>query len=300
MTDSIRIATDTAFTGTATDLAAFPVPSKDRFELTKTSTDIVFDALNALGHAGAALPSNNTALPAAGLVNVANDSPLAIPAAARGAATAARISVDPTFLIDGNGRGGIDFAGGSGKPLLIAKAAVNAQDVGNPVVEGFKDFLMSVWAKPNSIPAGGADRSMFGFGALAVRRVWGFRLNANGGFVVAEGQTGNSGTVTAGVWVHLAAHYAFNTGTGAITINTWKNGVPQLVNGAHSATTANLTADVQTTMRCQIGQGIGGAVFDGVIPYASRIFTNIAGHVLDPATLVAAEYAATKGPIAGL
>lgn len=292
MPDSIRIKTDAGFTGTAADLAAFTVVSPDPVEMTKTVTDWTFDALDAAGFVSGVLPANGGTIGALGLANVANDSPLALPAALRAVVTASN-TAQAGFELDANGRGGFLPGADSTKAPTVHKAGIADNLVSNPTGEGYLDFLATIWCKPNT-----GGRAIMGCGGNG-NRLWGFGINAGG--AINENMGGRAlGAIAAGTWTQLAVHHAFNVGSGVITIRVFRDGVELGVAAAGSRTIAQQSALAQNLAVMRLGGNAVDPAFDGTIARADRVFTAIAGHEVDPAAYVAADYAANKSRIAGL
>lgn len=298
MSTSIQIKSDAAFTGAATDLAAFIVPSCDPAEMTKTSTHFTLDALTAYGYATGALPATGASLGAGGLVNVANDNPPALPSAAQGAVTATlSTGAQPVVRIDANGRGGLDFTGAGALNLHQSSVADNL--VGNPVAEGYIDFVVTAWVMQTTL-ASGAPQGVAGCGTSGSTKMWGWYLNQTDQSI-REALTGATLLGLAlNSWYQIGAHYSFNTTSGAITVRLFANGAEIGSAAVASTTIATMAGWPTAATRTQVGSIMAFGPFSGVIADIDRVFTALAGHIIDPAVFVAAEYAANKTRIAGL
>lgn len=290
------------FTVTATDAerAKMMVRSQDLSYMTRLTSDWTFDAITAAGHAAGSLPSNGATLPVAGLVNVAINSPAAIPVGLRGAVTAKANNgavTDPTFDISA-GIGGVNFSG-SKDPLQILKASIADNAVCNPIVEGYLDFLALTWIKPVALGNWGC----FGLGDQgAVNRIWGCYCNGGGNFKEALSDRIFTG-VAAGAWSQIGMHYRYDTGANKIYVRTFVNGAEVNAGSAATAVTAtptSQTASSYTNAKMQIGGNRVDPAFNGTVARASRHFTAISGQTLDPLLLVQQDYAANHLRITGV
>lgn len=301
MTTTIDIIFDAGLTGSAAALAAFPVESADQAMMTKTTTDWQFSGLTAFGYAGSAIPADGASLPAGGLVNVGVDSPKALTDNAPsivGAASAVVVNgTAPKVRIDSNGRGGIDFTGSSS--LEVHKAGIANNNVGNPVAESFLDFVVTGWVKLTTA-VGASPFGVFGCGTNGSQKMWGFYLN-NSDQSIREALSGAIlAIIGTNTWYQIAAHYSFNTTSGAITLRLFLNGTEVGAAQVVSTTISTMTGWSTSATRTQIGAIMAFGPWTGVITEPHRVFTAIPGHVIDPAAFVAAEYAANKSLVAGL
>lgn len=278
----------TGFIAADADLARLPVDAQDGYQLARTTTDWIFDASQG-GYAGIiGTPGNGTNLPAGGMLNLANDNPLALPAPLRGAVTLkSQLSKDATVERDPNGYVGIEQAGGTNyTATLVQKVGIADTAIGHPPTEGFRDFVVIAWLYPYTL----AHWSPIGCGNStgAQTRFWGLVCSPGG--VLSEVLSLRPIPLVTGKWQQVAMHYRYDVAGNKIYVRTWLDG--EEISPGTFATPVSMTptamaalphADTQT----QIGGNNVDQVFDGLIGRLERIFTGIAGHTLDPAQEVA-------------
>lgn len=292
-----------SITGSDAARARFPLRSRDPALLTRLTSDWCLDATVAVGHASGTLPADAAALGAGGLVNLANNSPLAIPAGLRGAVSCVANGAAPSFSNSGAGNRGINRNGeATSAGLRIAKVGIADVDVGHPPSEGFLDFLFLIWARPSALNYWSlAGCSNNNFGADMVK-FWG--ITCNGGGAVQESLSGRGlAGLAAGTWAQIGSHYSYNTGSGAILVRSFINGGE--VNAGLAATpvattTAAMAAAISTATKSWIGSNGIDPCFKGLIGRAERILTGLPGNSLDPLALVVADFAVNRARIAGL
>lgn len=292
---------NTAITGTDAERAKFPVRSPDPAFRTKLTTDWCVDATTAVGFQTGSLPADTANIGT--LVNVANDSPPALPVGIRGAVTAL-INLGAVTMTNGGAAGtrGITRNGeGTSNGVKVVKAALGANAIGHPPTEGFLDFLVIAWCKPTALNTWsllGCSNNNSGSNQF---KFWGIDCSAAGNFRESLSLRTLTGAA-AGAWSQVAVHYRFDTSGGAIYVRTFVNGVE--VNAASagtaiSTTPANMTAAGNTATRTLIGSNFIDVCFKGIIGRVERIFTAQSGNTLDPLLLVQQDYAANRLLVTG-
>lgn len=279
-----------AFTGTDAERRAFKVASRDPFELTETAHDFSIDPMVADCHAGGAVPASGTALPAGGMINLANDNALALPAGLRKVATV-KPGAGAFNLIDTGGGviGLTDPAPGNGRGMILQKAGLADNLVGHPPSEGWLDFLQIAWFRPAAL----GYQSVFGYGTGG-QRFYGVYMN--GGGALLEPLSGKGfAAVTANTWCQTAAHFRFAGGN--IYVRTFLNGAeisPATGNVAIATSQATMNGWAFASGKALIGGNNTDPSTGGAIGAFDRIFTGIAEHVLDPQELVTANWNAKR------
>lgn len=297
MSSAILIQSDAGFVGSAADLAAFPVPSADPSDMARTATDFIIDALVAEGFAAGALPADGADLPAGGLINLGLDNPRAlseVSAKLVGAVDARALGAAPKVARDGNGRGGVSFATGSA--LVMRKVGLTDTQAFNPVEEGYRDFLVVGWARPATVTA---NAGLFGAGSGA-GRLWGLATNGGGHIAEAFSNRQVVAGYQPGVWYHLGLWYHFDTVAGTITTRIFAGGSEVGAATVAATSLATYAGYSNGQVSARLGSLPSFATFSGTIARLERVFTGIPGHEIDPAAYIAADYAATKGRVAGL
>lgn len=290
-----------AFVSSDAERRAFLVRSPDSMLLARTTHDYIFDPAIAAGYSGGAIPSIGAALPAGGLINVANDSPLGIPVGLRGAVTAVAVSGTNPLVAD-DGEGGVALAPVYSFDMpIIKKAGIADNLVGRPAAEGFLDFLWICWFKASDYKSAG----LLGYGSPGIGPVWGASFSnsgagaASGFFERMSARAIWPSPLAANTWWQGAAHYRFDTGGNHIYVRTFLNGTETNLGLAAtpvSATPTGLSAQSTSGAQSTLFGDWGGAADPvGMVGRQERIFTGISGHTLDPLEEVQRNWAAVRG-----
>lgn len=294
MADAYSFSFPDAFSGSDAARRAFPVRSPDGFSQTRTTTDWIFDAAQGAYFGMVGIPANGTALPAGGMLNLANNSPLAIPAGLRGAVTLKSQAGKNATVETADSRVGIKQATGTNfTSTIVQKAGIADQNVGHPPTEGFLDFLVIDWFRPNALAQWGAIGCSNNNAGSQQQKFWGFGSNPGGTVFEVLSTATRPIPVVPNRWQQVAIHYRFDTVGGAIYVRSFYNG--NEVNATAAATPVAMTPAAMTALphantQTQVGGNYIDSAFDGLTGRVERTFTSIAGHTLDPAEEVARNW----------
>lgn len=255
--------------------------------MTTVGTDFIFDFHKADSFAAAALPAQDAT--AFSLVNLARDTAPAIPRSAS-AVTAAQFDGAAPSTYDVT-QGLMVLPSSVGPPAVLAKSGLLLQKGGiannrvcEPLLEGFKSFLLICWFRLAANPAAACSPLLLGVSG-------GF--NPNGGWTINPGQglyeavgNQNLGALTLNTLYQFGVHYAFDTTAGTSQITNFINGAQYSTYVGR--TVANYAANVSNA-RTRIGGGQGFALPSGSVGRVLREFTSISG--VDPLAYVAKDYA---------
>lgn len=267
------------------------IASNDPTELTLIAEDFCFDSRLAAGYVAGVLPAPGAAFPTSGLVSVArDDQPLLAglgnaAALGRPVGSPAQTTLTPsTPATPGSVAAlGIDFTGTPS--AYVHKTGLADNVVCHPPSEGFIDHVMMAWVRMTAVPGG---LNVFG-------SVLGGGLRFGGNLTPSDALNPSitfGSPVAVNTWNHLAIHYDFDTQANTTTVRRFLNG--QEV-GAPAAGLAPTAYPANTAGgRCSVGGQSGSGGFPGTILRPRRVFTAIAGHALDPAKVVADEFAAVR------
>ena len=275
-----------AINGTDAQRARFLVRSPDPALQTKLTTDWTFDATTDAGFVDGVVPVPGGSVNS-GLANVARDNPSAIPATLRGVVRATEPAV--IYGLAQQGFRGLRF-NDPYAPLIVEKVGVTINGIGHPPTEGFLDFLMVAWIRPDYLgywSAFGFSNNELGSNAY---RYWG--LTCNGGGVVLESMSGRQiDGLAANTWTQVGLHYRFSGNS--IYVRTFVDGAEtnlDLAGTPVSRTITDIAAAPIGYTRMAIGSNLVDPCIQGLIARVDRKFTGLAGNTLDPARMVAADY----------
>lgn len=304
MTLSLQLPTTTVTTDALR--ARFPVRSKDPNFTTQLATDCSFDATVATGFATGTLPANGGTVGAGGMVNLANDNPPALPVAVKGAVTVAANSAAIAYVDTGAGARGMSWNGeGTANGGKVSKAAIADKAVWHPPTEGFLDFAFIVWVKPtilNYWSLVGCSNQNAGANQY---KFWGLACNASA--VFSETLSARPIAIAAAVWNQVGVHYRYDVPNNLIYVRTFLNGAEvntslagTAVATTPTALTAGATGDsANAHTKAMIGSNNIDPCLRGIVGRWDRHFTARTGNTLDPAVLVAKNYASGHLAITG-
>ena len=262
---------------------SMPIAANDRSGFATISDDFIFDAMDPNCYSGGVLPAVSAAMPTAGLVNLANDTALAISrTAAAGAVTA--IPSDGTKLPTFSGKG-LRFLSGTCSPLNISKIGTTISRVAEPVLEGNVPFLDIVFFKINTF-ANAVSPYCAGLNN-STSRYGGFITTSAGGLIGAFPNQGTTIQPTASTWMQLACYHTFDPVGLQTTLRLYLNGA---FLASDTGSWTNTQGSANSSARAQIGGVAGANVMDGEVARVRRVYTTpwLAG-LSGPASLAAID-----------
>lgn len=294
------------FAGAAGGLAVFPVNTRDPSLQAGVTTHWLFDFVTPAGWASGEIPANGANVPVPGAVDISRPDKLALPVPLRKAVTVLDNTPPSTFTL-ASGRGGFHNPGGVFGGAHLRMADTSPNNVGHPPSESFKDFLASVWLKPNG---GVTFGSYFGYGTNSSGAdqtvFWG--VGVDYGNVVKEFMTNTplTGLIVADTWVNIAVSYRFDIPADKIFVRIFINGDPigpeaEAVNFV--AKPSQQSAWPNVSGYCGLGSNMRLPGADVTYARYRRDFTSIAGLEMNGVAIAAAakaEWIANKSRIAGL
>jgi hypothetical protein len=263
-----------------------PVLSNDSFKnISKVSTDFIFQPTNALGYSSGSLPANGASVGT--IINLSRD---VAPLLSRtGAVTALPFDAGNQATFD-TSKGAV-FAPTTKQPLSISKVNVASNVICSPNFEGFIDFMIGCWFRVTAYPASQAGIFACGYSG---GKDWGVLLNnigAGGGLreMTSNSQI-NSGAISLNTLYHVAVLYRFNVVANTTTITLYLNGVVFSSGIVGQVPTAYATAT--GNRKCFIGGANGYVNLTGSVSRVTRDYVGLSSftdaQVLD---IVKQEYA---------
>mgnify|MGYP003440467093 CR=1 FL=1 len=258
-----------------------PVLSNDPTLLTAIAEDFCFEYGTAASYASGTVPADGAVV--GSLANLAPDIALAL----------ARVDAVTAAVYDAGNVPTIDVTKGwqcgtAKKGFVVNKVGVVNYRVGEPVLEGFKSFVVMAWVR---LTAGGdANQSPLLCGnSTGATTNWGVQ-SLSGGYTFETQTSQVVGVLTTSLQM-IALFYDFDAVAGQTRVSGWLNG-----NVVFSAVAGRAQASYvanNTNGRLTIGYGVGHGAFNGYVARVRRVFTTLSGQTA--AAIVAAEYAANVG-----
>lgn len=259
------------------------VLARDPSRLVNMYTDFVFDAMDANGYVGGALPSVSAVVPTAGMTNLANDTAPALSRTAAGGAVTLiprDTANKPTF----SGKGW-SINGSTKIGLQVKKIGKTDANVGRPADEGWIDHVLIAYINPTSTTSNMAVATA---GSNGANKYMGWTFV--GSNILTELVSGGSlGAVTLGAYQQVASHYSFSVDHSTVVIRNFVNGA--LFSTSSAIATAGLMDGAGSGNGLTIGTWSPGSSFNGEIARVHRML-NVGKACSDAeiAALVLADY----------